>query len=155
MSWMKRYANDIAAAARAAGYSLGPLYHGIRGASARVEPQGVSWDCPYSVLDVSVGIEPGAWFSRHSEVASKYGAPVPFFLACTDAVRVEGPLSEPPGGADAVYRMRGRGDGIESAWEVAIFDPRQAKLATITYDDAGDPVPLELRFDPSNPDMRY
>lgn len=40
--------------------------------------------------------------------------------------------------------------------EYQIFDSNQAKLADpVTYDDAGDPIPLERRFDPSNPDIRY
>jgi hypothetical protein len=38
----------------------------------------------------------------------------------------------------------------------AIFSPSQFKLGDdITYDDAGNPIPPESRFDPSNPDIRY
>jgi len=46
---------------------------------------------------------------------------------------------------------------IESwAEEILVFEPWQIKSAApATYDDAGNPIPLEQRFDSSNPDMRY
>lgn len=40
--------------------------------------------------------------------------------------------------------------------EVAVFEPNQIKLADdVTFDDTENPIPLEQRFDPSNPDIRY
>jgi len=42
------------------------------------------------------------------------------------------------------------------AQEILVFEPNQIKSAApTTYDDQGNPIPLEQRFDPSNPDIRY
>jgi hypothetical protein len=36
-----------------------------------------------------------------------------------------------------------------------VYDSFQVKLSTETYDDDGELIPLEKRFDVNNPDMRY
>jgi hypothetical protein len=39
---------------------------------------------------------------------------------------------------------------------VAVYESNQIKLADdVTFDDSENPIPLEQRFDPSNPDIRY
>lgn len=44
----------------------------------------------------------------------------------------------------------------EWAQEILVFSPNQIKSAApTTYDDAGNPIPLEQRFDPSKNDIRY
>lgn len=46
-------------------------------------------------------------------------------------------------------------DGYEQTIYV-VFYPDQIKSAdSVTYDDEGSPIPLEKRFDPNNPDIRY
>jgi len=52
-----------------------------------------------------------------------------------------------------VYRNAIEHKGSDS---YMVIDPTAVKLADpVTYDDAGNPIPLELRFDASNPDVRY
>jgi len=47
-------------------------------------------------------------------------------------------------------------DGTNDFDSYVVFSPNQIKSADpVTYDDAGNPIPLEQRFDPSNPDIRY
>jgi len=42
------------------------------------------------------------------------------------------------------------------AEEILVFKSNQIKSAApVTYDDVGNPIPLEQRFDPSKPDIRY
>ena len=40
-------------------------------------------------------------------------------------------------------------------YSVCMFNPNNIKLATITYDDNGNEIPLEQRFDTSTNDVRY
>lgn len=80
-------------------------------------------------FEVLGGIEPGAWFSPDPTVARHYGEPAPFFLRARNPVRIEAPISEPPAGHDAVYRTRSSGTEIWQAWEIAVFNRAQVRLA--------------------------
>lgn len=52
-----------------------------------------------------------------------------------------------------VYTNAVEGKGTDS---YIIFDPEQVKLAApVTKDDKGRVIPLQARFDPTNPDVRY
>jgi len=63
-------------------------------------------------------------------------------------------------GCDAVVVTSEEADtsGPIESWaeEILVFSPNQIKSADpVTYDDQGNPIPLEKRFDPSIPDIRY
>jgi len=121
------------------------VYHGVKDADMRVENGAVVFAPKFDVFDTKGRTEPGAWFSPDPKVAAKYGTPIPFYLKAVAPVREEGPLTAAPENADAVYRMRGKGDSIAQAWEIAVFRPDQIKLAT---GNRGT-------FDPDNPDIRF
>jgi hypothetical protein len=43
-----------------------------------------------------------------------------------------------------------------NGWLISVRYPEQIKLADeITFDDKGKPIPLEMRFDVKNKDIRY
>lgn len=63
-------------------------------------------------------------------------------------------------GHDAVVVTSEEADtsGPLESWaeEILVFEPSQIKSAApVTYDDAGDPIPLSERFNPSKEDIRY
>lgn len=74
-------------------------------------------------------IEPGIWFSTDKKYAAKYGEPIEFILTIENPIRHEAALKSVPNDNDAVYRMGGKGDDIENALEIAVFDPSKIKLA--------------------------
>src|SRR5690606_35999940 len=121
------------------------VYHGVKDADMRIENGAVVFAPKFDVFDTKGRTEPGAWFSPDPKVAAKYGAPIPFYLKAVAPAREEGPLPAAPENADAVYRMRGKGDSIAQAWEIAVFRPDQIKLA----------IGNRGTFDPANPDIRY
>ena len=41
------------------------------------------------------------------------------------------------------------------SYSVCMFNPNNIKLAKTTYDDNGNPIPLDKRFDTSTDDVRY
>ena len=151
-------------AAKAAGYTVGPVWHG--GAKP-------------TVFNVRAGEKTsrhessalGSFFSDSEETASQYGNTAPYFL------RIENPieLSEREQSAlDTVakarlFRMKAKQDGFDGAiirtqdatgfkggTEYVAFDPTQIKSADpITRDDQGNIVPLSQRFQTSSADIRF
>jgi len=101
------------------------FYNGVKDPDMRIENGKVIFTPKFRVFDTTGRIEPGAWFSPDPKVAQCYGTPVPFHLKAKSPLRFEGPLTHPPIGHDAVYRMRGKGDSLEKAWEIAVFSPDQ------------------------------
>ena len=129
------------------------MWHGCKAADMHIENGAVVFTPRFEVFDVGNdgGIEPGAWFSPDPAVAARYGTPVPFYVRITNPLRHEDPLTAPPTGYDGVYRMRGKGDDIRSAWEVAIFDPAQVKSAVY---NSGEFSSTDARvFHQLNPDV--
>ena len=98
------------------------------------------------------------WFSESkSKIESGESGAVGF----SDVLHVK-LKSENPAGWDEYDRyfleqIKDMGfDSIHLDDDWIVFEPEQIKLAEpITYDNQGNPIPLEKRFDPSNPDMRY
>jgi hypothetical protein len=151
-------------AANAAGYTVGPVWHG--GAKP-------------TVFNVRAGEKTsrhessalGSFFSDSEETASQYGNTAPYFL------RIENPieLSEREQSAlDTVakarlFRMKAKQDGFDGAiirtqdapgfkggTEYVAFDPTQIKSAEpITRNDQGNVIPLSQRFQTSNADIRF
>lgn len=121
------------------------VYRGHKDAEiAGFENGEVVWNPKDTTLEHTGRIEPGIWFSPDSTVAAKYGTPVAYYLKAERLAREEAPISEKPANSDGVYRMRGKGDSVSRAWEIAVFSPSQAKLA---IGNAGT-------FDPTSPDIR-
>lgn len=56
-------------------------------------------------------------------------------------------------GYDCIIYKNSKED--EGNYSVCMFNPNNIKLATITYDDNGNEIPLEKRFDTSTDDVRY
>jgi len=106
------------------------VYHGIKGATFAGAKDGqVQWGLPFDEFDTDGKTEPGAYFTTDPKIASHYGVPVPFYLRAESPIREESPIQQKPDGADAIYRMRGKGDSIAQAFEIAVFDPSQIKSA--------------------------
>lgn len=105
------------------------VYHGVKDARFYIEHGRVIVTPPFDVFDTKGKIEPGVWFSPDPKVAAHYGTPVACYLRAANPMREESPLSAVPAQCDAVYRMRGQGDAIAGAWEIAVFDASQIMLA--------------------------
>lgn len=105
------------------------VWHGVKDADMRIENGEVIFTPKFDVFDTEGRTEPGAWFSLDPAVARKFGTPVPFYLKAVNPLRDESPLTARPSGHDAVYRVRGKGERIDQAWEIGVFDPSQIKLA--------------------------
>jgi hypothetical protein len=141
---------DVESAARAAGYS-GPFWHGTNSED-------------FHVFDTS---KSPAWTSSSEIFASGWGKNVfPVF------VKIDNPKKYVDAGlhmADldvngtAKLKRRGHDGAIISnpsspslPTNYAVCNPSGIKLAArATYDDEGVLIPLEKRFDNSNPDIRY
>lgn len=109
------------------------VYHGTKAATfGGIEEGEVRWDLPFAEFDATGRTEPGVYFTPSLSVARHYGTPVPFYLRALAPVRAEAPLARPPEGADAIYRMRGTGDAIAQAWEIAVFHPDQIRSSQPT-----------------------
>jgi hypothetical protein len=80
------------------------------------------------------------FFSPDKSVAAKYGTPVPYYLRALNPTRNESPIGNTPQNTDAIYRMRGKGEHISDAWEIAVINPSQAMQVA----DIVDYQPLNL-----------
>jgi hypothetical protein len=106
------------------------VYHGSRNAQIDGFKDGeVVWKLPAPLAESE--LEGGFFFTPDIEVARAYGTPIPYYLKATRPVRREDPMTpgEWPEGADAIYRMRGKGTGIANAWEIAVRDRSQFRPA--------------------------
>jgi len=121
------------------------VWHGVKNPKMQIGHGEVVFLPDFNEFDVEKKIEPGAWFSTDKSVAAMYGTPVPFYLKVENPIRHENPLTEIPKSHDAIYRCRGnKDDGVQDAYEIAVFDPTQIKsiynIGTFSLD---------------NPDIRY
>lgn len=107
------------------------MWHGLKNPISHIDRlnKRVLFSPSFSAFDTSKRIEPGAWFSPQIDVARHYGTPAPFFLRAVNPVHIEGPIHDQPDGHDAVFRMRSSRTHIWDAWEIAVFDPQQIRLA--------------------------
>ena len=107
------------------------VWHGLKNPLSHIDliNKRVLFSPEFDEFDVTVGIEPGAWFSPDHEVARHYGHPAPFFLRALKPIQEESPITNQPSNCDAIYRMRSSRTEIWKAWEIAVFDPAQIKLA--------------------------
>lgn len=122
------------------------FWHGVKDPDMRIEHGRVVFTPKFNVFDTTGRTEPGTYFSASEDVARHYGTPVPFYIKTETPLRHESPLSARPVDHDAIYRVRGKGDGIENAWEVAVFSPSQIKIAVGnrgTFDPNSDDIMFE------------
>lgn len=139
-------AGDTAAAqkmvdevAKKAGYDIGPVYHGTKGKTF------VVFD-PRKGSNMAYG--PGFYFAETPERAMLYGDNI-----ITAYLRIND-LGERRGTGVQLgengYRTK-LGD-----WVVKLNSRESIKYADpITYDDAGNVIPLSQRFNPESPDIRF
>ena len=159
----------VEAAARAAGYTIGPVYHGT--------------DAEFTVFDPSRSMAgAGIHFASKKSQAERGSIVKPFYLNLKNPLRVRDQFSWDPqveklkaAGHDGLVYLN-RWEGIknpprssrsftdnqflkkhpEAADSFMVFDPNQIKSADpITRDDQGNIIPLSERFKPESDDVRY
>ena len=116
------------------------VYHGVKDPKIKEIKDGkIVWDIGFDVFDTEGGMEAGAYFSPDINVAKKYGTPIPFYLRATSPIQKEDPISSAPHNADSIFRTRGKSNKIQDAWEIAVFNPSQIKMAVGNENPTDDP----------------
>lgn len=139
-------------AAKAAGYNVGPVWHGTNSES-------------FSTFDPSKGkvqaAGKGFYFSNSESVASRYGSnKIKAYLQLND------PVVNDENGVLIGDREISSGDGrwikggfpgLKKGEQIFLVrNPEQIKSADpVTRDDAGNVIPLSQRFNPESPDIRF
>ena len=164
----------VQAAANAAGYNIGPAYHGTSVPFTEFNPE-------YFNKNESHGdyVGEGFYFSRLSDTAAKYikgdnGRLMAVYLSIHNPVTPEEvwptgwqqqpiekllerqELRKNPAATRSYWQDQGK-DGLvdEKYGQYAVFSPNQIKSAdTVVYDDAGNIVPLSQRFNTGSNDIR-
>jgi hypothetical protein len=153
-------------AAKAAGYTVGPVFHGTRSQFNEFQQTREVGGDEYGK---------GFYFSELEGVASRYGDRViPAYLSLKNPVKVGGAFADgdlwkkvkaekrsdiatnaKKMGYDGVIRFQ-RGVDDSEMLEIVAFDPTQIKSADpITRDNSGNVIPLSQRFQQSSADIRY
>jgi hypothetical protein len=153
-------------AAKAAGYTIGPVFHGTKSQFNEFQQTREVGGDEYGK---------GFYFSELEGVASRYGDRViPAYLSIKNPVKVGGAFADgdlwkkvqaekrsdiatnaKKMGYDGVIRFQ-RGIDDSEMLEIVAFDPSQIKSADpITYDNSGNIIPLSQRFQQSSADIRY
>lgn len=104
-----------------------PVYHGVKDAKVQIINKQVAFVPSWDEIKTTGTIEPGAWFAPDEKIASQYGTPVEHYIRGKKILRHEDPIREWPPGIDVVYRTRSSKTSIQDAWEIAIFDPLNAR----------------------------
>jgi hypothetical protein len=168
----------VDAAAKAAGYNVGPVWHGTKQA--------------FTVFDTK-GVNEASFFSPNKTYAKAYGSVGRYVLSFKNlftgadnqwalikaamadrftGYRADDMISQyfkdkdssRPGWGDTrvfEYARKAGFDGAEvqerkTMISYAVFDPNQIKSAEpVTYDDKGNIIPLSQRFNPAKSDIRY
>jgi hypothetical protein len=144
-------------AAKAAGYNVGPVYHGTKKAFTVFDPE-TRGSNTYQKKD-EVGFHFDTEERQAREYAGKKGYVLRVFLKQENPLRLE--TSTPR--SELVQRAELAGhDGIDapsgygSNREYVVFNPSQIKSAeTFTFDDDGYLIPLSERFQADSPDIRH
>ena len=138
-------------AAKAAGYNVGPVFHGTNEKFNQFKTESVGWR----------GI--GAYFGDE-DYAKEFGGTKPYFLRLLNPTTKTAPQLMKEYGFDPLDAKAARRDLISTGYDgivssdgnYAVFDPNQIKSADpITRDEAGNVIPLSQRFDLRSPDIRY
>ena len=139
-------------AAKAAGYNVGPVFHGT--------------GSEFTSFDTEKTGGRGFYFAKNKQLAEHYSrGQKPNIVSAY--VKLSNPISESKfmnlgtekglSKKEAVAEAVSMGyDGIENPRVVVAFDPSQIKSSDpITRDDSGNIIPLSQRFQSTSPDIRY
>jgi len=149
-------------AAKAAGYTIGPFYHGsgAKGITSYRTQSGYEWG-PASYWTPEPGraarygeYVQSAYLKIEKPLAHSHNGPdgAPLFDSLKGVTNNEKNAEARRLGYDGVINMWGDGSVVEAA----AFDPNQIKSADpITRDDAGNIIPLSERFKRGSDDIRY
>lgn len=153
-------------AAKAAGYVVGPVWHGTNSKFNEFKQTREVGGDEYGK---------GFYFSEVKGVAERYGDNlIPAYLALQNPIKVGGAFADgdlwkktnaekrsdiatnaKAMGYDGVVRFA-RGIDDSEMLEIVAFDPTQIKSADpITRDNSGNVIPLSQRFQQSSADIRY
>lgn len=134
-------------AAQAAGYTIGPVYHGTDERFTEFDPE---------KSDFYFRNQPMKYhFAYKREMAERGGKPIgpqkKYVMEVFIKGEVDGTYDDDdrlvPSDADHVD-IPGLMVTVRNPWQIKLADP-------ITYDDNGRPIPLSKRFDSNNNDIRY
>lgn len=158
-------------AAKAAGYNVGPVYHGTK-------EEFTEFDLDKAGSSTDSGMwGKGFYFSDHSYYAGRYGVVSSYYLSIKSPFKIASKSDIPDikipdttiedlKNSDKAYSaafvafVKGAGcDGtvvtISGDTEYVVYTPEQAKLATpVAFDDNGEVIPLSKRFDFGSRDIR-
>lgn len=138
--------NEVEKAAKAAGYNIGPVYHGTNADFTEFDPEKVNFYFRNQPMKYFF-----AFKEKFAADRGQLGQKMKNVLKCYVKGDIPGTYDDDdnliPKNADHVQL----GDLM-----ISVRNPEQIKLADpITYDDDGNSIPLEKRFDPTNKDIRY
>lgn len=133
-------------AAKAAGFNIGPVFHGTKGKRKGVFPFTVFDTNRRGQNTLATGHEAGSYFAENRRYAE----------GAAYSQTNMGRSGKPVVGTFFLRNDVQRTPGVESAVEYVATDPSQIKSADpVTYDDAGNVIPLSQRFNPESPDIRF
>ena len=135
----------VDAAASIAGYTIGPVYHGTKGKKKNTFPFTVFDTSRSGSLTTQVGTPSGSYFTpnkRYAEGVANYASNM-------------GRNGKPVVGTFYLKSDVERTPGVTNEIEFFATDPNQIKSADpVTYDDAGNVIPLSQRFNDQSGDIR-
>lgn len=137
---------EVAAAAKKAGYNIGPVYHGTNEKFNEFDPDKSNFRFGKNEMLFFFAFD-----KKRAALRGGTLGKVKNVLKCYVMAKVAGHYDDDdnlfPKNADHVL--------IED-FMISVRRPNQIKLADpITYDDEGEPIPLSKRFNPKNNDIRY
>ena len=142
---MKTAQRMVDAAAEAAGFTIGPVYHGTKGKKKNIFPFTVFDTSRRGSLTTQVGTPSGSYFTpnkRYAEGAANYASNM-------------GRSGKPVVGAFYLRSDVEKTPGVETEIEFFATNPSQIKSADpVTYDDSGNVIPLSQRFSRQSEDIR-
>jgi SAM-dependent methyltransferase len=142
---MKTAQRMVDAAAEAAGYTVGPVYHGTKGKKKNTFPFTVFDTSRRGSLTTQVGTPSGSYFTpnkRYAEGVALYASNM-------------GKSGKPVVGAFYLRSDVEKTPGVGTEIEFFATNPSQIKSADpVTYDDSGNVIPLSQRFDSRSEDIR-
>ena len=157
-------------AAKAAGYTIGPVWHGTQASFSKFK------------VGSAIGQGEGIYFSDDARDTEEFGdIQVAAYLSMSNPYtgteenfkkliqktpNIDEEKFDEDGvyagkliqdaGFDGIIAKQGYGSNVPYGTEIVVFNPNQIKSADpITRDDAGNVIPLSQRFDPEQGDIRF
>jgi hypothetical protein len=166
---MKTAQRMVDAAAEAAGYNVGPVYHGVRERyrmGTESSPPAILPATKFTKWIASEANFPAFYASRDKAAVERWAkrpsnVMAVYLKAQNTAKEGEIIISSSFLQKEVVDKLKSLGyDSVEggrdfNAHEIAVFDSSQIKSADpVTYDDSGNVIPLSQRFDSRSDDIR-